>query len=48
MYHELIEETRARLAVTAKLGIGDRVMGLIFFHVFTNPTRLKLRCCRCD
>ena len=40
VYHELIEETRARLP--GKLSFQDRVMRWIFFNVFTKPTRLKL------
>lgn len=42
VYHELIEETRARLAQTQPLGALDRFMRAIFFHVFVFPTRLKL------
>jgi glycolate oxidase iron-sulfur subunit len=41
VYHELIEETRARLAEGAKLSVEGRVMRWIFFNVFTRPTRLK-------
>src|SRR5258706_14476783 len=43
VYHELIEETRARLAESsAKATLQGRFMRWIFFHVFTKPTRLKL------
>ena len=42
VYHELIEETRARLAGTAPLSRQDRLMRWIFFNVFIHPTRLKL------
>ena len=42
VYHELIEETRGRLAAGAKLSIGGRFMQWIFFNVFTHPTRLKV------
>ncbi len=42
VYHELIEETRARLSATAKPTLQSRFMRWIFFHVFTHPTRLKL------
>jgi glycolate oxidase iron-sulfur subunit len=42
VYHELIEETRTRLARTAKPTLQDRLMRWIFFHIFTRPTRLKL------
>ena len=42
VYHELIEETRARFADQAKPTANDRVMRWIFFHIFTHPTRLKL------
>jgi glycolate oxidase iron-sulfur subunit len=42
VYHELIEETRARLAETSTLTAQDRFMRWIFFNVFVHPTRLKL------
>ena len=42
VYHELIEETRARLARTAPLSAKHRLLRWFFFHVFTRPTRLKL------
>ena len=43
VYHELIEETRARLAETAPPPTRtDRLLRWAFFHVLTRPTRLKL------
>src|SRR5256714_7016855 len=42
VYHELIEETRARLAADSPATFQARFMRWIFFHVFTHPTRLKL------
>jgi glycolate oxidase iron-sulfur subunit len=42
VYHELIEETRARLAETAQPGLQSRLMRWIFFHVLIHPMRLKL------
>src|SRR4051812_40459417 len=42
VYHELIEETRARLLKQARHGFIDRFMRWMFFHVFVYPTRLKL------
>jgi glycolate oxidase iron-sulfur subunit len=42
VYHELIEETRARLAATQTLTVQGRVMRWLFFNVFVQPTRLKL------
>ena len=41
VYHELIEETRAKLDVDAKLSMQGRAMRWMFFHIFTRPTRLK-------
>jgi len=51
VYHELIEETRARLGgdqrdATAatpavKLPFQERLLRWVFFHIFTHPTRLK-------
>ncbi len=41
VYHELIEETRAKLGAKAKLPIKSRLLRWVFFHVFTRPTRLK-------
>jgi glycolate oxidase iron-sulfur subunit len=42
VYHELIEETRARFAEQQKLTLQGRFMRWIFFNVFVHPTRLKL------
>jgi glycolate oxidase iron-sulfur subunit len=44
VYHELIEETRARFKETGvtKLTLSDRLQQWVFFHLFTHPTRLKL------
>jgi glycolate oxidase iron-sulfur subunit len=42
VYHELLEETRARLAETKPLTVQDRFMRWMFFNVFVHPTRLKL------
>jgi glycolate oxidase iron-sulfur subunit len=42
VYHELIEETRARLAETQPPRGQDRLMRSLFFYVFVHPTRLKL------
>src|SRR5438105_611344 len=42
VYHELIEETRARLLSQEKLSLQGRFMRWMFFHVFVYPTRLKL------
>jgi glycolate oxidase iron-sulfur subunit len=42
VYHELIEETRAKLAGTAPLSRQDRLLRWFFFNVFTRPTRLRL------
>src|SRR5947208_2964024 len=42
VYHELIEETRARLAKGTPLPLQGRFMRWVFFHVFTRPSRLKL------
>src|SRR5438034_1119855 len=42
VYHELIEETRARLAESQTPTLQDRFMRWIFFNVFIHPTRLKL------
>jgi glycolate oxidase iron-sulfur subunit len=41
VYHELIEETRAKLAGTAPLSGQDRLLRWFFFNVFTRPTRLR-------
>src|SRR5213075_2904400 len=42
VYHELIEETRARLAASQTPTLQGRFMRWLFFNVFTKPTRLKL------
>ena len=42
VYHELLEETRARLTETRPPSRQDRLMQWLFFNVFIEPTRLKL------
>src|SRR5450755_1392786 len=42
VYHELIEETRSRLAESQTFSAQGRFMRWLFFNVFTRPTRLKL------
>jgi glycolate oxidase iron-sulfur subunit len=42
VYHELLEDTRGRLAKTQPLTAQDRFMRWLFFNVFVHPTRLKL------
>jgi len=42
VYHELIEETRARLAATQPVRGRDKLMQWLFFNIFVRPTRLKL------
>jgi glycolate oxidase iron-sulfur subunit len=42
VYHELLEDTRARLAQTQALTAQDRFMRWLFFNVFVHPARLKL------
>jgi len=42
VYHELIEETRARMAEQTKLLLQGRLMRWVFFHIFTKPWRLKM------
>ncbi len=42
VYHELIEETRARMASSQSLSAQSRFMRWTFFNIFTHPTRLKL------
>ena len=44
VYHELIEETRARMAPAERrrLTAQGRFMRWVFFNVFVHPTRLKL------
>src|SRR4051812_9488603 len=41
VYHELIEETRAKLLKQSKPTLTDRLMRWMFFHIFVHPTRLK-------
>jgi glycolate oxidase iron-sulfur subunit len=42
VYHELIEETRARLSRQTGQAFGARLLRWMFFHVLVHPTRLKL------
>ena len=42
VYHELLEETRGRLAKTKPQTAQDRFMRWLFFNVFVHPARLKL------
>lgn len=42
VYHELIEETRAKLAPQRTLSGTDRLVRAIFLRLFTSPLRLKL------
>ena len=42
VYHELLEDTRGRLAKTQRQTGQDRFMRWLFFNVFVHPTRLKL------
>lgn len=42
VYHELIEETRAKLNVLKKPSLLDRFIHTMFYRVFPYPTRLKL------
>ncbi len=42
VYHELIEDTRAKFAQLTKPTAQGRFMQWIFFHIFVHPTRLKL------
>ena len=42
VYHELIEETRAHLAGQRRTGLVQRLVNLMFFHIFPYPRRLKL------
>ena len=42
VYHELIEETRAKLNGSTKLSGQDRLMRWLFFNIFVHPKRLKL------
>ena len=41
VYHELLEDTRARLAETRPPSRQDRLMQWLFFNVFVEPARLK-------
>src|ERR1700689_874576 len=41
VYHELIEETRAKLAPSQHLSAQGRFMRWLFFNLFTRPARLK-------
>ena len=42
VYHELIEETRAKLGTADRFTLSGRFMRWVFFHVFVHPTRLRL------
>lgn len=42
VYHELLEETRARLLETRPLNRQDRMMQWMFFNLLVHPDRLKL------
>lgn len=42
VYHELIEETRAKLESTKSRTLTSKLMRALFFHVFPYPTRLKI------
>ena len=42
VYHELLEETRARLVPTAPMTIKGRLLRLLFFDVLTHPRRLRI------
>jgi glycolate oxidase iron-sulfur subunit len=42
VYHELIEETRARLGDAQPPSGQDRLMRGVFFNIFVHPTRLKV------
>ena len=41
VYHELIEETRAKLDALRKKSLTDKVLQWFFFNVFPYPSRLK-------
>lgn len=41
VYHELIEETRAKLGAVRKKSLTDKTLQWFFFNVFPYPTRLK-------
>lgn len=42
VYHELIEQTRIRLHPRRKISLVDRLVRLVFLHVFPYASRLKL------
>jgi glycolate oxidase iron-sulfur subunit len=42
VYHELLEDTRAKLAPSRKTTREAGLMRWLYFHVFVHPTRLKL------
>lgn len=42
IYHELIEETRARLGDSRSLPLQGRLVRWLFFNIFTRPSRLKI------
>lgn len=42
VYHELLEEARTTLAAGRSRSLTDRLLELVFFHLFPYPTRLKL------
>lgn len=42
VYHELIEETRGKLAASSRLSAHDRLLRAVFFGLLTRPTRLKI------
>lgn len=42
VYHELIEETRAKLKCESPRTFSTRLMELLFLHLFTDPDRLRL------
>jgi glycolate oxidase iron-sulfur subunit len=42
VYHELIEESRAKLAQSRRPTIVERMIQTVFFRVMPHPTRLKL------
>lgn len=42
VYHELIEETRAKIDAKTPLTAKGKFLRWVFFNIFTKPTRLKL------
>src|SRR5436190_8618859 len=42
VYHELIEETRARLAVSRKTSLSDRLLRWSLLNIVTRPARLRI------